>query len=246
MSARHALLGLLLQRDAYPYELADRLQARLGPAWAINSGQLYQTIGKLEAEGLIEPVAGPTTGGRTDRRVFSITKEGVDEFEQWFAGTPRGMRLTRRPLLVKVTLAGPERLDDALRQISAYERDCAEQLQRLSRMVDEVPAEGLQVRADHVLLRLGLSADIFQIEGELRWARHAHEMVSWLRSREAVWPSARGRIEAGSAAKARRHQSARDSLFGRMAARHDRAPGEKGRPADAQPNWDGPEAQAER
>jgi DNA-binding PadR family transcriptional regulator len=220
MSAKHALLGLLLQRDAYPYELADRLQARLGPAWAINSGQLYQTIGKLEQDGLIELV-GDGPGSRTERRVFSITERGTAEFERWFAGSTSGARLTRRPLLVKLTLAGPERLDEALKQIAAYERDCAEKLKQLSKMVDEVPADGPQVRADHVLLRLGLSADIFQIEGELRWARHAHEMVSWLRNREALWPSAHERSDARSDT-ARKRRDARENLFSRMAARNPR------------------------
>ena len=92
MSAKHALLGLLLHRSAYPYELADRLQARLGPAWAINSGQLYQTISRLEQEGLIEQVEDPV-GGREDRHIFAITDSGAAEFARWFESTTNGARL---------------------------------------------------------------------------------------------------------------------------------------------------------
>src|ERR1700733_14786530 len=99
MSAKHALLGLLLQRSAYPYELADRLQARLGPAWEINSGQVYQTVRRLEQDGLIEQVD-RATAVREDRHVFSITQRGVQEFERWFVSATRGARLSRRPLLV--------------------------------------------------------------------------------------------------------------------------------------------------
>src|SRR5271155_1044569 len=101
MSAKHALLGLLLDRSAYPYELADRLQQRLGPAWNVNSGQLYQTIHRLESDGLIERVDG-VVGDRNFRHVFAITDDGVAEFERWF-DRESGVRLARRPLLVKIT-----------------------------------------------------------------------------------------------------------------------------------------------
>jgi PadR family transcriptional regulator, regulatory protein AphA len=218
MSAKHALLGLLLERPAYPYELADRLQGRLGPTWAINSGHLYQTIHQMEKDELIEQIDGPV-GGRNDRHVFAITESGAVEFERWFDEATRGARLSRRPLLVKIILAGRERLKDALHQIDAYELDCAERLRELSSTREAVSVEGLQVRADHVLLRLGLSGDIFQLEGELRWARHAREMVAWLLGREAIWPSASERSGASSE-EARARRDAQEQLFARMAAKH--------------------------
>lgn len=218
MSAKHALLGLLIHKSAYPYQLADRLRGRLGPAWAVNSGQLYQTIDRLERDGLIERVD-DAWEGRDDRHVFAITESGVEEFERWFQTSAGQARLSRRPLLVKITLAGPERMKDALEQIDVYELDCATRLKELSRMRDANPAEGPRVRADHVLLRLNLSADIFQLEGELRWARHAREMVSWLLTREAIWPSAHERSN-GALDEARDGEGARQELFGRMAAGH--------------------------
>jgi DNA-binding PadR family transcriptional regulator len=217
MSAKHALLGLLVHQPAYPYQLADRLQSRLGPAWAVNSGQLYQTIDRMERDGLIERVEGDAEG-REDRHVFAITDSGVEEFERWLESSIGGIRLTRRPLLVKLTLAGPERMTDALAQIDAYELDCAARLKELSRMREASPAEGPRVRADHVLLRLNLSADIFQLEAELRWARHAREMMSWLLTREAIWPSAQERHSVASA-HAPDGLRARRELFGKMAAR---------------------------
>ncbi|HEV7161930.1 MAG TPA: PadR family transcriptional regulator [Solirubrobacteraceae bacterium] len=228
MSAKHALLGLLLQRSAYPYELADRLQARLGPAWEINSGQVYQTVRRLEQDGLIEQVDRAATV-REDRHVFSITQRGVQEFERWFLSATSGARLSRRPLLVKITLAGPERLRDTLAHIHAYELDCAERLKELSRWRETLPVEALTVRADHVMLRLGLSADIFQLDAELRWARHAHEVVSWLLERDPVWPSARERAD-GARDESRDRRDAQEALFGRMAARHPAGADADGRP----------------
>jgi PadR family transcriptional regulator AphA len=227
MSAKYALLGLLVQRPAYPYELADRLQARLGPTWAINSGQLYQTIKRMEDERLIEQIGGAQEA-RQDRHIYTITEVGFEDLERWWskdqAGSPR---LLRRPLLLKMALAGPERLKDTLEQIDAYERDCAERLREFSGRREAVPDGGTTVRADHVLLRLGLSADIFQLEGELRWARHAHEMVSWLLGRDAIWPSVPERpgVLAG---ETRERREARERLFARIAAKHLRSTDQQG------------------
>ena len=68
------------------------------------------------------------------------------------------------------------------------------------------------LRADHLLLRLNLSSDVFALEGELRWAQHARELLTWLAEQEgALWPNGSGG-ERGSASA-----SARTQLFTRIA-----------------------------
>jgi DNA-binding PadR family transcriptional regulator len=214
VSAKHALLGLLLDRPAYRYQLGDRLQERLGPAWKINSGQLYQTIERLEADGLIERIDS-ATDDQHERHVFAVTTAGEDEFEHWFEGSMSRTRLLRRPLLVKITLAGPERLKDTLQEIDDYEGECAASLRERLRLREAIPLGGLRVRADHELLRLNLSADIAQLEAELGWARHARERIGWLLDQDAIWPSAQQRKAATE--QSRQRQNARAELFGRMA-----------------------------
>jgi len=216
MSAKHALLGLLLERPAYPYQLANLLEERLGPAWKVNSGQLYQTIKALEKDGLIERVHNASPE-REERHVFSITEGGVLEFERFFCQASDTVRLARRPLLLKITLAGPRHLRKAMTKVDAYERECAERLAQVARLREELPGEGPRLRADQLLLRLNLSADVFQLEGELRWARHAREMLSWLASREAVWPSAAERVDPQTQRDRHDRESTRRQMFERMA-----------------------------
>jgi DNA-binding PadR family transcriptional regulator len=217
VSAMHALLGLLLHKPAYRYQLGDRLQKRLGPAWKINSGQLYQTIKRMQADGLIERIDS-AADDQDDRHVFAITVAGAEEFERWFEEGSGGARLLRRPLLVKVTLAGPERLESALKQIDAYEKECAARVKELSREKEEIPVGGLQVRADDELLRFALSGDVAYVEGELKWARYMHERVAWLKHQDVIWPSTHGRPSAPTK-RAHDRQSAREELFGRIAER---------------------------
>jgi PadR family transcriptional regulator AphA len=199
MSVKYALLGLLLDRPAYPYQLGDQLPKRLGPAWKINSGQIHQAIKILERDGLIERT-GTQPAKHHDRHIFEITNQGIHEFDRFFGQTPNPVRLTRRPLLAKITFAGPDRLPDALTMLDTYEQECAKQLTDATllreTLLDTQPSQTNQqtplLRADQVLLRLNITADIFQLEGELRWSRHAHETLSWLCQQQAHWPSGRG------------------------------------------------------
>ena len=218
MAAKHVLLGLLLDRPAYPYQLADRMQQRLGPSWKVRSGPLYQAVGGLERDQLIERVESvPTVRG--DRHVYSITERGIEEFERWFEQTADTVRLSR-PLLVKITFAGPDRLARAMSKVDEYERDCAERLTATAAICETLPAtDGGLLRADHLLLRLNLSSDIYALEGELRWAQDARELLTLLtEEKRAIWPNGSG--GEGRSASA----SARNQLFTRIA----RAAGDPG------------------
>ena len=48
-----ALLGLVLQRPGHGYDLAQRLDRRLGPAWQITAKDLYRMLEQLERAGLV-------------------------------------------------------------------------------------------------------------------------------------------------------------------------------------------------
>jgi DNA-binding PadR family transcriptional regulator len=223
VSAKHALLGLLLHRPAYRYQLGERLQERLGPAWKINSGQLYQTVKKLAGDGLIERIDG-APDDQDKLHVYAITVAGVEAFERWFDGAASTARLSRRPLLVKITLAGPERLKDTLQEIDGYEHHCMAALETHLALREGIPF-GPQVRANDELLRVNLSADIAQLEGELVWARYARERVTWLLSQNAIWPSVHERSRA-TAQEASKRRAARTELFGRIASRERPTPSE--------------------
>src|SRR5665811_2225755 len=101
MSAKHALLGLLRQRPAYAYELADRLRTQLGPAWHLNSGQVSQTMRLIERDGLIAEVDA-SSAGRGRRHITAVAGSAMEQFDGWFRDAAVGARLSRRPLLGKI------------------------------------------------------------------------------------------------------------------------------------------------
>src|SRR6185436_15301521 len=57
MSVKYAVLGLLAQRRGYGYDLVQRFEEQVGPAWQLNAGAIYVAHDKLEQEGLVRPIA---------------------------------------------------------------------------------------------------------------------------------------------------------------------------------------------
>lgn len=222
MSAKHALLGLLIEGPAYPYWLADRLEARLGPAWSVDQSQLYKTIAQMEKEGLIEPVDGRAQGQDKRRRFFAITEGGEQELEDWLELVSGAVRLHRRPQLLKITLAGPERFNTTLEQIDAYEQSCTRRLNEFREAREQIPRQQTPVRADHTLLRVNVGIDISLWEGELQRAREIRETLLWLHAQpEAIWPSI---AEPSRTEKVGDRRGAREDLFEGIAAKRRQQP----------------------
>ena len=103
-------------------------EQRLGPSWKVRSGPLYQAVKRTRARRADRTrEQGPRRPGRAPR--LSDHRSAVSRSSS--AGSRRArdtVRLPRRPLLVKITFAGPDRLARTMSKVEDYERECAERL----------------------------------------------------------------------------------------------------------------------
>src|SRR5215471_1710226 len=73
---REVLLALLAGEASHGYQLRARLALALGPlAGALNDGQVYVTLGRLEKAGLVTSWHVGQTD-RPDRKVYELTPAG--------------------------------------------------------------------------------------------------------------------------------------------------------------------------
>src|SRR3954453_9018907 len=73
---QEVLLALLAKEASHGYQLRARLQLALGPlAEALNAGQVYVTLARLDKAGLVrsEHVG---QSDRPDRKVYELTEDG--------------------------------------------------------------------------------------------------------------------------------------------------------------------------
>ncbi len=84
---QEVLLALLAGEAAHGYQLRARLALALGPlAGALNEGQVYVTLGRLEKSGL---VSSQRIGqvDRPDRKVYALTPAGRERVLAWLQDT---------------------------------------------------------------------------------------------------------------------------------------------------------------
>jgi len=134
LSTKHAVLGLMIDRPSYGYNLQQQIAERLGFLGLAESA-VYKTLERLELDGWVEEV-GEKQAGRTRRGaprvLYRATPEGVDSFREWMARTS-DRALLRDELQTKLALSDPEDLPRLLEMAEAQSRQCLEELVVLAR-----------------------------------------------------------------------------------------------------------------
>jgi DNA-binding PadR family transcriptional regulator len=136
LSTRHVVLGLLVERPGYGYDLQQRIDARLG-FLGLSESAVYKILERLEAEGSIEE-AGQRRIGATRRgapRVtYRATPLGRERFKAWIA-TPCERAVVRDELQAKLNVAEPDDLPELLRIAESQGRECLTELAAMRRPV---------------------------------------------------------------------------------------------------------------
>lgn len=160
---RNALLALLAQSPAHGYDLKLRLEGDFGAAWpAVNIGQVYSTLGRLERDGLVVSES-VSQESRPEKRVYELTGRGRDELRHWLAAPAEAPRLTG-DVFMKLLLAGLPGLAPIVDRRGMVERQRAAWLQLL-RDVNARALEGDPSTPDNLLLE----GAVLHLQADLKW-----------------------------------------------------------------------------
>lgn len=104
MSLPHAILGFLQLRPMTGYELkTDCFDDSVAHFWPADQAQIYRTLDKLGEQGLVESKL-EVQQERPNRKVYSITEAGKNEFDRWLH-TPQNLPIHREPFLIQMFFA---------------------------------------------------------------------------------------------------------------------------------------------
>jgi DNA-binding PadR family transcriptional regulator len=166
MSVRQSLLAILDQGPCYGYQLRAEFDRRTGGTWPLNVGQIYQTLERLERDGLVSK----GESDREGRAYYEITDAGREAVASWLSSPVERQTAARDELAIKLavaaTLPGVE-----LAEVIQVQRTAALALLRdLTRTKDAIDEPKSPEDLAYLLL---VDAQIFQVDGELRWLDHA-------------------------------------------------------------------------
>jgi DNA-binding PadR family transcriptional regulator len=157
MSVRHALLALLTEGPKYGLQLRQEFEARTGEVWPLNVGQVYTTLQRLERDGLVESDG----EGEGPQKGFRITPSGHRELDDWLR-TPSDTAPPRDELVIKVLVAVRLPGVDVHDVLQVHRRRLVEAMQRYTRLKADAAD-------DDVTLGLVADAELFRLEGTVRW-----------------------------------------------------------------------------
>lgn len=133
-SAKLAVLGLVLQRPSYGYELVARFERVFSEQpweWRVTAPAIYGALRDLEADRLIEPIGfeGATSPQRQSRQNYRVTGDGARQMREWLA-TPMSGDPSREEFLIRLHFG--EASDDALRDLlRRHAEACLGELERI-------------------------------------------------------------------------------------------------------------------
>ncbi|MDO9380948.1 MAG: PadR family transcriptional regulator [Nocardioidaceae bacterium] len=100
MALEHAILVSLAEQPASGYDLTRRFDRSIGLFWRATHQQVYRTLARMEADGLVASTA-VEQQGRPDKKVFAIADAGRDALTSW-VDAPSAVEQTRSDLAVRV------------------------------------------------------------------------------------------------------------------------------------------------
>jgi DNA-binding PadR family transcriptional regulator len=172
MSVPHALLALLREGPKYGLRLQNEFESRTGEVWPLNVGQVYTTLQRLERDGLVE---GTGEGERSQKR-YRITSAGAQELSDWLRTAPELVPPPRDELVIKVLVALQVPGIDIHEILQAHRRHVIEVMQHYTRIKADATEED-------VPLALVADAELFRLEGIVRWLDAADVRLKQLPSR---------------------------------------------------------------
>lgn len=171
MSVRQSLLAILDQGPCYGYQLRTEFDRRTGSTWPLNVGQIYNTLDRLERDGLVSK-------GEVDEQghvFWEITDAGSAAVREWLTSPVERAAGTRDELAIKLAVASTLPGVDVATIIHTQRRASLSQLQELNRAkYAGADPDG----PEELAWSLVVDSMIFAAEAEVRWLDHTEQRLA--------------------------------------------------------------------
>ena len=171
MSVRQSLLAILNQGPCYGYQLRAEFDRRTGSTWPLNVGQIYNTLDRLERDGLVRKADIDADG----QNYVEITDAGSAEVADWLGSPVVRTMATRDELAIKLAIAVTLPGVDIAQVIQVQRTATMRTLQELTRTKNATAAPE---SSEQLAWLLVIDSLIFAAEAEARWLDHSEHRLA--------------------------------------------------------------------
>ena len=166
MSVKYAMLGILAEKDLHGYELKSNFDEKVGEFWSLNYGQIYSTLDRLEKEDLVTHDR-QSQDKRPDRKIYSITRKGRKELEEWLATPVNRVRALRDEFFIKLVFMDKDNPAPVLELIEKQKALYLKQMNHLTHQ--KVALKKKAKEPDALTTELLMDAGLFHADADIRW-----------------------------------------------------------------------------
>lgn len=176
MALAHAILALLLDCPFTGYDLTKTFSGSIGSFWKATHQQIYRELAKLEEQAWVTVETIPQVG-RPDRKLYSITELGQQEFVAW-ANQPCEVSTVKEEILVKVFAGAIVGIEPICHEIQRHRQLHAATLANYRQIEQQFFADRDRLSSEqtfpYLTLRRGIRYEIDWIE----WCDEALEYLT--------------------------------------------------------------------
>jgi DNA-binding PadR family transcriptional regulator len=180
VSAKHAVLGLVIEQPSYAYRIASGVRRQLRFADLADSYP-YWALEKLENEGLVRRVdenGDPLRNGNSGRRaIYEATQKGIESFEDWLLSTTAEPPL-RDDLHFRIALCRPRDAPRMIELVHGQELVCLGRVQDLKRASEADGVDGSEW--DRMVRVVSRDAELGFWNARIEWLQGVRERLEGL------------------------------------------------------------------
>jgi DNA-binding PadR family transcriptional regulator len=161
-----AALAVLLEDPTYGYEVAKRINRRMGASWHVQAKHIYTVLKQLEGAGLVWSEERPIDDPPYSRRFFHPTDEAVLARREWLIAPPAAS-IVRADIHARLAFATEEEIPELLRALDELRVDLIEEIE------DNAETETPRVSWLGTTMSLYRSAVDKRLKAEVEWVGEA-------------------------------------------------------------------------
>ncbi|MDZ5472902.1 PadR family transcriptional regulator [Bacillus sp. 31A1R] len=175
MSIYYAILGMLTHKDMTGYEIKTAFDSTIKCLWPSHLSQIYRELGKLESKESVSSYI-EQQDIRPDKKVYSITESGKEEFLEWLHSTPKNKNTVIKDEVGLRMFFGNQVSGRELKfQLQSFIKDKRETLTYLDSVVKNI--EDGPFTDEKMYWLFSVRKSIKTISAEVEWAEECiHEL----------------------------------------------------------------------
>ena len=209
VSLRHALLAVLTAEPMTGYDLIRYFDGTVEFVWHAPHSQIYPELRRMEQAGLVEVQVVPR-GERAEKRLYSITGEGVRELRSWL-GDISPYQQERDLSRLRAAHFEFSTYEAARNQLKAHLDHYTRALGTWERMVEDIEARRVPLmrqrmkqrpEAEHegiaAFKRFAFRGEVAKARAEVAWAEEGLALLDDLEKKGVpLWSEPDGAAESG-------------------------------------------------